>query len=51
MLAAYHYVPPPQNLVMEWIHRDELPDGAILTREGMVFELPARGADIRVVEP
>lgn len=51
MLAVYHYVPPPRNAVMEMIYRSELPDGTILTRDGMVFELPAESTEIRVVEP
>ena len=51
MLAVYHYVPPPRNAVMEMIYRSELPDGTILTRDGMVFELPANSTEIRVVEP
>lgn len=51
MLAVYHYVPPPRNAVMERVYRSELPDGTILTRDGMVFELPAESTEIRVVEP
>ena len=51
MLAVYHFVPPPRNAVMEMVYRSKLPDGTILTRDGMAFELPADGTDIRVVGP
>ena len=50
-LALYHMVPPPSNALFEKIYARELPDGAILTRDGMMFELPADGGDIRVVAP
>jgi len=48
MLAVYHFVPPPRNFVMEQIYRRDLPDTAILTRDGMVFELPAESTAIDV---
>ena len=51
MLALYHLVPAPRNTVMERIFERDLPGDAVLTVEGMVFELP-RGSDrIRVRSP
>ncbi|MCE2515600.1 MAG: MBL fold metallo-hydrolase [Acidobacteria bacterium] len=44
MLALYHLVPAPRNFLMEQIFARDLPDDAVLTTEGMVFELP-RGTD------
>ena len=51
MLAVYHLVPAPRNLVMERIFERSLPEDTVMTAEGMVFELP-RGTDrIRVMSP
>lgn len=51
MLAAYHLVPPPRNALMENIFRRDLPEDAVLTVDGMVFELPAESDGINVREP
>ncbi len=51
MLATYHFVPPPRNILMKRIFRRDLPAGAVLTHDGMVFGLPAGSDDIRVTEP
>lgn len=51
MLAAYHLVPPPRNLLMENIFARDLPEGTVLTRDGMVFELAAGTDTITVHEP
>ena len=51
MLAAYHLVPPPRNILMERIFKRDLPAGTVLTRDGMVFSLPAGSEDIRITEP
>lgn len=51
MLAAYHLVPPPRNLLMEQIFKRDLPVGTVLTRDAMVFSLPAGSKEIRITEP
>lgn len=50
-LALYHFVPPPQNALFEKIYSDEAPSDAILTEDGMIFELPEGRKDIYVVKP
>ena len=50
-LALYHLVPPPQNALFEKIFRRSLPDGTVLTLDGMRFELPVGSDDIRMVAP
>jgi ribonuclease Z len=50
-LAIYHLVPPPSNALFEKIFSRELPDGTIITEDGMIFELPAGSENVRVVEP
>lgn len=40
-LALYHLIPAPQNLLFERVYLEDMPDGAILTEDGMSFELPA----------
>ena len=51
MLALYHLVPAPGNILLEQIFERDLPGDTVLTVEGMVFELP-RGTDrIRVRSP
>ena len=51
MLALYHFVPAPRTYLMEQIFRRDLPDSAVLTRDGMVFELPSATTSIHVREP
>ena len=50
-LALYHLVPPPRNGLFEKIFRRDLPPGAILTEDGMIFELPAGSKEVKVVAP
>ncbi len=50
MLAVYHLVPPPRNLLMERIFKRDLPAGTVITRDGMVFSLPAGSQDIRIIK-
>ena len=47
-LALYHLIPPPQNFFMERMFRRDLPAGAILTEDAMVFDLPANSSDVIV---
>jgi len=51
LLAVYHLVPPPGNLLMERIFKRDLPAGTVITRDGMVFSLPTGSQDIRIIEP
>ena len=50
-LALYHLVPPPQNALFEKIFSRDLPQGTVLTRDGMVFELPAESEDVVRIDP
>jgi ribonuclease Z len=50
-LAIYHMVPPPQNALFEKIFSREAPRGTILTRDGMLFELPAGSEDVNMAAP
>ncbi len=50
-LALYHLVPPPSNALFAKIFSRDLPEGTILTEDGMIFELPAGSKAIRVVAP
>lgn len=50
-LALYHMVPPPRNALFEKIFSREAPRGTILTRDGMLFELPAGSEDVNMVAP
>lgn len=47
-LALYHFVPPPRNFVMMGIYKRALPDDAIMTEDGMWFELPEGSSAIDV---
>lgn len=51
LLAFYHMVPAPSNYLMERIFRRDLPDDAVLTTDGMVFELPRDDEAICVTAP
>ena len=51
MLALYHLVPAPSNYLLERIFERDLPDDAVVTVDGMVFELPRGVADIHVIAP
>jgi len=50
-LALYHLVPPPQNALFEKIFSRDLPQGTVLTRDGMIFELPAESEDVVRIDP
>ena len=50
-LALYHLVPPPSNPLFAKIFSRDLPDGTVVTEDGMIFELPAGSEVIRVVAP
>lgn len=50
-LALYHLVPPPQNALFERIFSRDLPQGTVLTRDGMIFELPAESEDVVRIDP
>jgi len=48
MLALYHLVPPPRNLLMQQIYSRDLPPDAVITTDGMWFELPADSEEILI---
>ncbi len=50
-LALYHLVPAPQNALFEKIFSRDLPEGTIVTEDGMIFELPAGSEEVNVVAP
>ena len=50
-LVLYHLVPPPQNALFDKIFSRDLPEGTIVSEDGMIFELPAESAEIRVIKP
>lgn len=51
MLGLYHLVPAPQNYLLEQIFERDLPDDAVMTTDGMVFELPRDDEAIHVMAP
>lgn len=51
MLALYHLVPAPRNFLLERVFARDLPDDAVLTADGMVFELPPGTDAIHVHAP
>jgi ribonuclease Z len=50
-LALYHLVPPPQNALFEKIFSRDLPEGTVLTRDAMIFELPAESEGVLRIDP
>ena len=50
-LALYHLVPAPQNALFEKIFSRDLPEGTVLTRDGMIFELPAESEGVVRIDP
>ena len=50
-LALYHLVPPPQNKLFQKIFARDLPQGTVITSDGMIFELPANSADVSRIDP
>ena len=47
-LALYHLVPAPRNAMAIAAFKGGLPDGAIITEDGMVISLPANSKEIMV---
>ena len=50
-LALYHFVPAPRNTVMENVFLRDLRMDTVLTRDGMIFDLPAGSDALRIIEP
>jgi ribonuclease Z len=50
-IALYHLVPPPQNALFEKIFSRDLPEGTIVSEDGMIFALPAGSEDVSVITP
>ena len=50
-LALYHLVPAPRNALLEKIFSRDLPDGTVITHDGMMFELPAGSDSVDAVSP
>ena len=50
-LALYHLVPPPQNALFEKLFSRDLPEGTILSQDGMLFELPIGSSKVKVITP
>jgi ribonuclease Z len=50
-IALYHLVPPPQNAQFEKIFSRDLPEGTIVSEDGMIFALPAGSEDVSVITP
>ena len=50
-LVLYHLVPPPQNALFEKIFSRDLPEGTILSQDGMLFELPIGSEKVKVITP
>ena len=50
-LALYHLVPPPQNALFEKTFMRDVPQGTVLTRDAMIFELPANSDKVIMVDP
>ncbi len=49
MIAFYHLVPSPGNIVMEKVFERNLPENFLVARDGDWFELPVDSDEIRVV--
>lgn len=47
-LALYHFVPPPDNILLKNMYLRELPEDVVMTKDGMWFELPANSKEIKV---
>ncbi len=47
-LALYHLVPAPRNAMANATFKAGLPDGALITEDGMVISLPANSKEITV---
>ncbi|MDH3644501.1 MAG: MBL fold metallo-hydrolase [Gammaproteobacteria bacterium] len=51
LTGYYHLVPPPSNIIMRKIYERDLPDNAIITDDGMWFELRVGGTEVAVTYP
>ncbi len=49
MVAYYHLVPTPGNILVEKFFERDLPDNFRIARDGDWYELPANSTDIKVV--
>ena len=45
-LALYHLVPAPRNDMALGVYVNSMPEGAVITEDGMVFSLPAESNEI-----
>ena len=50
-LVLYHLVPPPGNALFEKIFSLDLPEGAVISRDGMIIELPSNSEKVKVIDP
>ena len=50
-LALYHLVPPPQNALFEKIFSRDLPEGTVITSDGMLFALPEGSEKVEIIAP
>ncbi|MGB1904649.1 MAG: MBL fold metallo-hydrolase [Pseudomonadales bacterium] len=51
MVAFYHLVPAPPNVLVEEIFQRGFPSNYLLAEDGMWFELPVGSDDIKVIRP
>ena len=49
LVAYYHLVPTPGNILVEKFFERDLPDNFRIARDGDWYELPANSTDIKVV--
>jgi hypothetical protein len=47
-LALYHLVPAPRNAMALRAFSNDIPEGALLTEDGMVISLPAGSEEIGI---
>ena len=50
-LILYHLVPPPGNALFEKIFARDVPEGTVISIDGMIVELPAGSESIDVIYP
>ena len=50
MIAYYHLVPAPSNIVMQWIFERSLPENHLIAEDSMWFDLPAGSKEIIISE-
>ncbi len=51
MVAFYHLVPAPQNIIVEKVFERNLPDNFVVTKDGDWFELPISSDETRLIRP